>query len=363
LRKQKNRLSKKPDYILIGAISLLLTLGLVILISASGPKSYQEYNQAYYYFRRQLLYGLLAGLILLLIVQKIPYCAWQKVSVFFFLFSLLLMGLVFVPGLGVRHGGAARWIRIGSFSFQPSEIFKLSLIIFLAVLLEKRKSLWCFLLVVGISSLFFIFQPDVGTFGLIFVVCCVLYFTSGAKLSHLAAVILIGLIGFGFLIKMKPYRFERLMVFLHPEKELRGAGYQVNQALLALGSGGWHGLGLGHSQQKYQYLPAVITDSIFAILGEELGFVGAIVLLALFVLLALRGFRIAQRAPDMFGSLLAYGITCWFVFQAFLNIMAITGLLPLTGIPLPFISYGCSAMIVSLVGVGILLNISKYASY
>jgi len=350
----------KPDYVLLGTVLALVIFGLIILASASIAQSFQKHNEPYFYLKHQLLFGVLIGLIGFFIAQKINYQIWRKLALVIFILGLLLLGLVFVPNIGLGNSGARRWVQIFGFSFQPAEIVKLCLIIFLASLLSKHVKLIVFLGWLALISLFFIFQPDIGTLGLIIIFSLVMYFIAGAKLKHISIVILTGAIALIGLIKLAPYRLNRLLVFLHPEIDPQGIGYQINQAFLALGSGGLFGLGLGHGQQKYNYLPATATDSIFAILGEELGFIGAVFLLVLFIVFALRGFRIADKAPDKFGQLLGAGITSWLIFQAFINIMAITGLMPLTGIPLPFVSYGSSSMIVSLVSAGILLNISKH---
>ena len=198
-----------------------------------------------------------------------------------------------------------------------------------------------------------------GTLGVIVVISMAIYFLSGAKLQHLLGMFGLGIAAFFALVKFESYRMDRLLVFLHPELDPRGVGYQINQALLAIGSGGLFGLGLGHSRQKFNYLPEPVGDSIFAVICEEIGLIGAMVLVSLFIIFAMRGLKIAKYAPDTFGKLVAVGITSWIIFQALINITAITGLIPLTGITLPFISYGGTSLVFSLVAVGILLNISK----
>lgn len=341
----------KPDYVLLAVIIILVLFGLLILSSTSAEKPF--------YIKHQLIYGVLFGAIGFLIAQKINYHFWQKIALPFFIFSLILLGLIFVPELGLGTGGARRWVQISIFSFQPGEIVKLAFIIFLASLLSKKgQKLAPFLIWSFVVALFFILQPDIGTIGLIMLIALTMYFTAGAKLWKVGIVILCGFASLLVLIKLKSYRFNRLLAFLYPKIDPQGISYQINQAYLALGSGGIFGQGLGSSQQRI-FLPAVHTDSIFAILGEELGFVGAIIILMLFLTLTWRGFRIGLKAEDQFGRLLAIGISSWLVLQALINIMAITGLIPLTGIPLPFISYGSSSLILCLIGAGILWNISK----
>jgi len=272
-----------------------------------------------------------------------------------------------VPGLGLKFQGASRWIQLGPFSFQPSEMLKLTMILYLAAWLEGKKELKTdlfegfipFLAIIGVISFLVMKQPDMGTLGIIVLVAMCVYFLSGAKTSHIAMMIAGGAAAFLALVKFESYRMSRLLVFLHPELDPRGVGYQINQALLAIGSGGIFGLGLGHSRQKFNYLPEPVGDSIFAIVCEEIGLIGAAVLIFLFFVFAMRGFKIAKKAPDMFGRLVAVGITSWIIFQTLINISAISGLIPLTGVTLPFVSYGGTSLIFSMIGVGILLNISK----
>lgn len=357
-----------PDYILILIILTLIVFGLVILASASVVLSQEKFGQSYYFLKHQLIYGLAIGLILWLIGQKIYYRQWSKLALPLLILTLVLLVLVFIPQLGFQHGGAKRWVIFGPISIQPAEIAKLTLVIYLAALLAKKKEkisqfkegLLPFLILIALITCLIILQPNTGTLIVIALTALIIYFLAGAKKSHLFVVFLIGLVSFSALIKIAPYRMSRLTVFLHPETDPQGIGYQINQALLAIGSGGLFGRGLGHSLQKFLYLPEIVSDSIFAIAAEELGLIGASILVTLFVIFAWRGFKIAKNAADNFGRLLAAGITSWLVFQAFINMAAISGLIPLTGIPLPFVSYGGSAMAVSLAGVGILVNISKY---
>ena len=351
-------------------IFLLLGFGLVILSSASMEVSRTHFNKPYYYFFHQLIYGVGIGLVFFFIAQKIHYRFWKKTAVLILALSIIALILIFVPGLGFGYGGAKRWIDLGLFSFQPSELVKLGFIIYLAAWLETRKteiktfsqSTLPFLIIMGLISILVIAQPDIGTLGVIAMAGIVIFFIAGAKFSHILLIALSGLTALFALIKIAPYRMNRLLVYLNPEIDPLGIGYQIKQALIAIGSGGLFGLGLVHSRQKYNYLPSPASDSIFAITAEELGFIGASVLVALFLLLALKGFQIAKNSPDRFAQLITVGIISWLVLQAFINIGAITGLIPLTGITLPFISYGASSMILSLFGVGILVNISKHTT-
>ena len=303
--------------------------------------------------------------------SKIDYHFWKKIAVPIFFVSVIFLVLVFVPGIGSKVYGASRWLALGPFSFQPSEMAKLAIIIYLAAWLESRgthrikdvfEGLLPFAGIMGLIAFLIMKQPDTGTLGVIILTSFAIFFVSGARLKHLFAMGMVGLMSLWILIKIEPYRFNRILAFLDPSADARGIGYQISQALLAVGSGGLFGVGLGHSRQKFNYLPEPVGDSIFAVMGEELGLIGGVVLVMLFVTLASRGIKIAKNAPDMFGKLLATGITMWIVLQAFINISANIALVPLTGIPLPFISYGGTSLVFLMSAIGILLNISKQAN-
>ncbi len=360
---------KSHDYdkTLLIIVLLLSVFGLIMISSASVVVSYNNFGYNHYYLSHQFFYGFLPGIALLFLLKKCDYHIFKKYAAFLLVATVILLFFVFIPDLGFGLKGANRWISFGGISFQPSEIAKLSFILYLAAWIggKNRNSktvsntLLPFAVIIAIISIPLALQPDIGTLCMIVSIAIVMYFVSGAKISHIFAIGSCGILGLIALIKIAPYRMDRLMVFLHPELDPQGTGYQVNQALLALGSGGIFGLGFGHSRQKFNYLPEPIGDSIFAVIGEELGMVGLIFVIILFLTFAVRGFKIAAKAKDDFGKLVAVGITSWITFQALMNIAAITSLIPLTGIPLPFISYGGSALVMSLAGVGILLNISK----
>jgi cell division protein FtsW len=362
--------SGKIDKPLLLVLFALLTFGLVMIASAGVAYSRTRFGDSYFFFKHQLIYGIIPGFILLFFVQKINYNFWKKIAFPFFVLSVICLILVFIPGFGSRIYGASRWMQLGSFSFQPSEMLKLSIIIYLAAWLENRlervqdfyEGLLPFLAIVGFISFLLVKQPDMGTLGVIILISISIFFISGAKISHIFMLAVAGSTSLIALIKFESYRMDRLMVYLHPEVDPKGIGYQINQALLAIGSGGIFGLGLGNSLQKFNYLPEPVGDSIFAIISEELGLVGAIFLLFLFVFFAVRALKIAKYAPDRFAKITATGIASWIIFQSFINISAISGLIPLTGIPLPFISYGGTSIVFLMVGVGILLNISKYSN-
>ncbi len=358
------------DRTLFFIVLSLLGFGLIMVASAGIVYGRVRFGDDYYFLKQQLL-GLGVGLVLLFIFQKIHYKVWQRFVIPIFLLALVLLILVFIPGFGTTVYGAARWVDLGPFSFQPSEVMKFAIILYLAAWLSNKgrtktsdffEGLVPFLALMSLVGFLIIKQPDTGTLGLIFLIALAIFFASGANIFHIFSLFLSGFLFLFILIRMAPYRLQRFLVFLNPEHDPMGYGYQMSQALLAIGSGGFLGVGLGQSRQKFNYLPEPVTDSIFAIIGEELGWIGAVIVVSLFLFLAWRGLRIATHAPDEFGRLLAVGIVSWIVFQAFINISAITGLIPLTGIPLPFISYGGTSLAVILAAVGILLNVSKHST-
>lgn len=358
------------DRKLLFAIGGLLIIGIIMIASAGISYSRARFDDPYYFFKHQLLFGILPGLFIFYITQKIDYRFWKKISLLFFIASIICLILVFVPGFESRIYGASRWLRLGIFSFQPSEMLKLSIILYLSAWLESRSAkikdfyegLVPFVVIMGLVSFLLVKQPDIGTLGVIIAIAASIYFASGGKLYHLFLLGIGGSMALLVLVKLEAYRMNRFLVFLRPELDPRGIGYQINQALLAIGSGGIFGVGLGHSLQKFNYLPEPVGDSIFAIIGEELGLIGCAVLIFLFIFLASRGLRIAKKAPDKFSQLVSVGIVSWIIFQAFVNMAAISGLMPLTGIPLPFISYGGTSLIFLMAASGILLNISKHAN-
>lgn len=363
----KRESKKKPDYVLIVSILALIISGLIVLSSASAVLSYERFGTNYYFFTHQLLYGVLFGVLAFYITSKVDYHHWKKLAALMLVLTIIFLLIVFIPGLSLEYGGARRWIHLGPLTLQPTEMAKLTFILYLATWLDKRQKgikdwkygFLPFVTILGAVSFLIILQPDFGTLSIIIIAAIATYFVAGAKFSHLAVLGGGGLSLFLLLIKLAPYRMARLTVFLNPEIDPQGIGYQINQSLLAIGSGGLFGRGLGKSIQKYNYLPEASGDSIFAIMAEELGFLRVLILITLFLILAMRGFMIAKKAPDFFGQLIAIGIISWISFQAFLNIAAISGLVPLTGVPLPFVSYGGSALLFSLAAMGILVNISK----
>ena len=356
------------DKSLLAMTLALFAGGMLILGSASMVLAYKNLGSVTGYALRQLLIGGGAGLVAMVITSRIHYRTWRKLTLPFLLISFGCLALLFIPRLGLSFGGATRWLKFGPVSFQPSEILKISFIIYLASWLDARRrevasisyGMIPFFLMVSVVGVFLVMQRDMGTFFVIGATAMLLYLFGGGKLSQVIILILLGIAALFLLIQLEPYRAARLTVFLHPASEPLGAGYQINQASLGIGSGGFWGLGFGRSVQKYQYLPEPMGDSIFAVFAEEMGFVGAVALLAFFFFFYVKGLWVARRAPDVFGKLLAAGIATGIMSQAFINMAAISGLMPLTGIPLPFISYGGTSLAITLASVGILLNISRY---
>lgn len=358
--------SHPPDYVLWGAIGALLIFGLVMLSSAGSVLGFQRYDDANYFLKEQLV-SVFIGLIGLTVLSRIDYHHWYKWSVPVFLLSVILLLILFFPGIGSLYLGARRWINLGFFTIQPSELAKLGMVIYLAAWVDRRQhslklareSLFPFLATVGLVVVLVLAQPDLGTATVIVATSFLMYFVAGAPLRHLAGLLVAGFSFLLIMIRIAPYRTQRFTVFLNPDLDPLGIGYHINQALLAIGTGGWLGLGLGRSRQKFNYLPEPAGDSIFAVTAEELGFLFTLIFITLWGFVIYRGLQIARAAPDRFGQLLATGIIIWLGLQAFINIGALSGLLPLTGIPLPFLSHGGSAMISNLAAIGILLNISR----
>jgi len=362
---------QKPDYLLIGVIFLIIIFGLVMLSSASSAIAFKERGDTYYFLKHQIFTGLLPGLFLFFIFIKINYRYWQKYTLGWFILSVVLLILPFIPGLGSTSGTSSHsWIIILGQSLQPAEIVKLTFTLFLAGWLATKQSREIqhlkagfvpFLIFLGIIAGLILLQPDIGTLFIIASIAVAIFFAANGNLFHLFWLGLGGVTGLTVLIKLNPYQGKRLLTFLNPGLDPQGIGYHINQALLAIGSGGLLGRGLGQSRQKFQYLPEVFGDSIFAIIAEELGFIMVIVLIALFVFLMYRGLKLAEKTPDTYGRLIVIGIIFWFSFQALVNIASMVGLMPMTGLPLPFISYGGTSLMTSLAAVGILANVSKEA--
>jgi len=359
---------KKSDYFLITAVACLVLLGIAIITSVTAALAQEKFGSPAFYLFHHLVLGLIPGIILGFIVYKIPLSHLKKWIPLALLINLFLMALVFVPVIGLQLGNAKSWLNLGFTTFQPSEPLKLIFILYAASWLAARArktknefsaTLLAFLAILGVITLLLAFQPDIGTLGIITITGFLMYFLADTPLKYTVVIFLGGLISLGIFIKTAPYRLNRFLVFLNLAKDPMGLGYQIQQALIAVGSGGIFGTGLGMSIQKFGYLPEPMADSIFACFAEETGLVGCLMIVSLFLTITWLGFKIAQNAKNNFEKLTALGIVSWLSVQAFINIGAMLKILPLTGVPLPFISYGGSAMITELAGIGILLNISK----
>lgn len=356
------------DKPLLYTVVALFLGGLLILASASMVIAMKNFGSPLFYVLRQVLTGGGIGAVLLFATFLVPYKKWKKFALAGMIFSFLLLAVLFIPELSYSWGGARRWLIIGPISFQPSEFLKLAFVIYLASWLDARRreissvsyGMIPFCLMLTIVGMFLIMQPDIGTLGVVAVSALLLYFLGGGKKSQVVALVLLGFALLYVLIQIAPYRLDRLTVFLNPDTDPQGIGYQITQAFIAIGSGGFFGQGFGRGLQKYNYLPEPMGDSVFAVFAEEMGFLGASALVILFAFLFWRGILIAKNAPDSFGKLLAAGISISIMTQAFINMAAISGLLPLTGIPLPFVSYGGTSLAITLSSIGILLNISKH---
>lgn len=358
------------DYTYLAIVSAIALFGMMMLASASAPVGYARFSDSYYFVVHQLVFGFLPGLAGLIIFSRIPYTIWKKNAWNLLLLSIGLLVIVFVPGISASIGTAHSWISIGGlFSVQPSEIVKLAFLFYLSAWLEKRGDMGVrdvqggflpFIGTLGIILLLLFLQPDVGTMTIIATMSLVVYFVAGAPLLYVGGLIAAGASTLAILIGIAPYRAARFTTFLNPELDPQGIGYHINQALLAIGSGGIFGLGYGHSRQKFQYLPEVEGDSIYAVIGEEMGMVVAVLVLVMFLVFLWRTLKIADESPDKFGKYVATGIGVWLVLQAFVNIGSMVAIMPMTGITLPFISYGGSSMAIAMCAVGVVLNISRY---
>jgi cell division protein FtsW len=358
---------RRPDYLLLASTIALLVLGTLMVYSASFVVAHNEFNDDAYFLVRQLLW-IGAGSIGLLIAAGVDYRRWRTLSLPIMFLCIAMLVLVLVPGIGSSSYGAVRWIKLGPLQIQPSEIAKLAMTLYLADWLARRgpivgellKGLLPFAVIVGIIAALVAVQPDLGTAAIIIAVAGCLFFVGGANLLHIALVGATGVsAGLLYLAHLSGYQMERIRAFLDPWSDIQGSGWHTAQGLIALGSGGLVGSGLGNSLQKYYWVPNAHTDAIFAIIGEELGLVGCVGVLGLFAVVAWRGFLIAWRGPDLFARLFATGLTCMLTIQTLVNIAVVTNSLPYTGVTLPLVSFGGSSTVISLVAIGLLLNISR----
>lgn len=355
LKQQK----KQIDFQLLAIVCILSMFGLLMVYDASVVQALRDFKDSFYYIKQQFIWFAL-GFISLIFFSYFDYKKFKKLAFWLVLLSLILLVAVFIPGLGLQSGGAQRWLKFGPITIQPAEIIKLTGVLFLSTIFEKKTRFIPLIILIGIVTIITaIFQKDLGSTIVFVLTSLSVYFAAGAPLWHFILVLPFGLIAGIALILTSSYRLKRVLAFLDPFSDPQGITYHISQVLIALGSGGLFGLGFSHSRQKFEYIPEVSTDSIFAIIGEELGFVGGIFLISLFLMLLFRGLKIAQNCQDNYGKILATGLIFWLGIQVVINLSSMVALMPLTGVPLPFISYGGSALVVNLTAVGILLNISK----
>jgi cell division protein FtsW len=356
-----------PDTLLFGAVASLVAIGLVMIFSASSAQAYADHRDTAYYLKHQAIY-LLVGLALAYVAYRVDY---RKLKAFApYALVLCIMGLVavLVPHVGVVVNGARRWIGAGMISLQPSEFAKLGLVLYLSAVLATRgdritslqRGLFPLCVAVLIVAMAIFMEPDMGTASLIIFVSFAMFFAAGARIEHLALIVLATVPPAILAVLARPYQRARVLAFIDPWKDPQNTGFHIVQSLLALGSGGLFGVGLGESRAKFFYLPEQYTDFIFSVLGEELGLLGTLGVITLFVVFVYRGMRIAIAAPDRFGFFLATGCTAMIAIQAFVNIGVVTSSWPVTGVPLPFISFGGSSLIVSLIAVALIMNVGRY---
>ena len=356
-----------PDMWLFGVIVVLLSIGVVMVYSASAIMAADRFHDPYLFLKKQLFWALL-GSLCLLAVLRVDYRRLERLQWPILIAAGVLLILVLVPPFAQPINGTRRWFRLGPVSFQPAELAKLALVIYLAAYLARRqdglasfsRGLLPPLGIAGGLAVLVLAQPDLGSCLTLIMVTFGLLFLAGARTQHLGLLVALALPVLVFVVRLAPYRLRRITTFVDPWADPRGGGFQIIQSWLALGGGGLFGRGIGESRQKLFYLPESHTDFIFAVMGEELGFAGAVVLLALFVVLIWRGLRVGVRAPDAFGAYLALGITVLIATQTFVNLGVVTGSLPTKGLPLPFISFGGSALLMTMFSAGVLLNISQH---
>jgi cell division protein FtsW len=350
----------------IATLSLVL-LGLIMILSASSVASFATYGSSFRFFNRQLIWAVV-GVIGFFVVGRIDYRKLKGLGYVAFAGVIALLVAVLIPGIGIISGGSARWLSLGPLSFQPSEVAKLALVLFAADVFSRKEertledlshTLLPMIPALGFLALLVMMQPDLGTTILLGTIGLGMLFIAGAPMRYLIPVTLLGTV-MGLVAGLaEDYRRERILAFLDPWKDPLNTGYQVIQSLIALGSGGWLGVGLGASRQKWSYIPNAHTDFIYAILGEETGLLGTLVVLGMFAFIAYLGIKVARNAPDRFGMFIAAGITIWITVQALVNMGAVTSTLPITGVPLPLVSFGGTSLVISMIAMGLLCSIAR----
>lgn len=360
--------SKQIDRPFLTFTCILIVLGFMIFLSAALGLTADDKSLFTTIIFKQLMFGLVGGSICAYLLSRVHFSYLKKYSIYFFIGALFLTALVFVPHVGFEFGGAKRWIGIGPISFQPAEILKIAFILYLATYFDNAKKyistfkhgLLPFMITVGLVGILLLLQPDTDTYAVIVASGMTMFFVAGGKIKHILLIILIGIIAGAGLVATRPYIRERVMTFINPASDPLSSGYQIQQSLISIGSGGIAGRGFGQSVQKFNFLPEPISDSIFAVYAEEFGFIGALILISLFVAFAIRGYRISSKSPDSFASLAVVGLVTMIITQSFMNIASMLGVIPLSGLPLLFVSHGGTALLFTLVSVGIIFSISRY---
>ncbi|MDQ6931806.1 MAG: putative lipid II flippase FtsW [Candidatus Eremiobacteraeota bacterium] len=359
--------SSAPDGLLFAVVGILVSIGVLMIFSASSATAYATHHDSAYYLKRQALW-LLVALVCAFGAYRYDYRRLKQLAPLGLFLSILVLLAVLVPHVGIIAGGARRWIGVGPFSFQPSEAAKLGLVLYLAAALSSRtdritsltRGVFALCVPLLVMVVLVLREPDMGTASLLALTAFTMFFVAGARIPHLFAVLMVTAPFVVLSVFSSSYKRARILAFVDPWKDPQNTGFHIVQSLLALGSGGLFGVGLGASRAKFFYLPEQYTDFIFAVLGEELGLIGAVSVVLLFVILAHRGIRIAMGAPDRFGFFLATGCVALIVIQAFINIGVVTSSWPVTGVPLPFVSFGGSSLVVNLVAVALLINIGRH---
>lgn len=358
LARTKNQLAK-PDWVIAGAVILLIAFGVLMVFDASLVEAFHEIGDKWYFIRNQSQFAVI-GLLVAVCALIFPIKKLEPLALPLIILALFFLLVVLIPGVGQKVQGARRWLDFGFTRFQPSEFAKLASIIYLSAWFAKPRPARSFLLLLTAIIGLIMLEPDLGTSLVISGTAAAMYFLSGVDMKKIFKLATVGIIGIVVLIIASPYRMGRVKTFLDPMHDPLGVSYHARQVLISLGSGGLTGTGLGRSRQKFQYLPEASTDSIFAVVGEEFGFLGGVLLITALLLIVIRGFEHAKQIHEPFIQNVAAGVTVWFAVQVILNLMAMVALVPLTGVPLPLISYGGSSLVTMMAGIGLLLNASRY---
>ncbi len=348
----------RPEKILFITIVLAVLLGIGLVYDASVAEAFTQFGNKWYFARQQLMWAGL-GSVALIVSSLLPMGFWKKIGIGIFFFALISLIVVLIPGLGTKVQGASRWIVFGPLRYQPSEIIKLGIILYFSSWLIKHQRSMPFLFITAVIFGLIMLEPDLGTGLVVLSISLALFIAAGGSWKYILSFCVLGIVGISLLIIASPYKMKRITAYLNPESDPQGASYHIRQITIALGSGGWFGQGIGKSRQKYRYIPEASTDSIFAIAAEETGFIGSLGIILLYGIIVMQGFRIVGKTKHKQDQLVALGITVWIASQAMLNLSSLVALVPLTGVPLPFLSYGGSSLVSMLASSGILIGIGR----